>query len=175
MPWARLYKRLSTEADVLAYSLVRTQEREYKFIWIAPLYHVGLSVVSLAKRNLPARSIHDIRANVIGIKRNDVVSQYLLKNSFEFGKNLIEVKDTSDTLQLLLKGRVDCIPATPIVIEAACKALGCKPSEFKFNFEIPELPQNFYLAASLNSSPLLIERLKKAAELLQQQETSAEH
>lgn len=166
LPWARLYKRLETEPDVLVFSLVRTSEREQQFIWIAPLFYMELSVYSLAKRNLAAQSVDDLKTAVTGVKRDDVVARYLLQRDFEYGSNLLEVKDTSDTFKLLLKSRVDYIPATPLIIQAVCQSIGCKPEDFKLNLTIHELPQQFYLAASLGTSPELIERLQRAAKLL---------
>ncbi len=163
LPWARLYKWLETEPDVLAFSLVRTPEREAKFIWVAPLFHMELSVYSLAARNLTATSIEELKAGITGVKRDDVVAHYLLQRDFEFGDTLLEVKDTTDTFKLLLKQRVDYIPATPLVIQAVCKTIGCKAEDFKLNFTIHDLPQDFYLAASLGTSAELIARLQQAA------------
>jgi polar amino acid transport system substrate-binding protein len=112
---------------------------------------------------LAAQSVDDLKTAVTGVKRDDVVTNYLLQHDFDFGTNLLEVTDTADTVRLLLKGRVDYIPATPLIIQAVCQSIGCKPEDFKRNFTIHELPQLFYLAASLDTSPELIERLQRAA------------
>jgi polar amino acid transport system substrate-binding protein len=163
LPWARLYKRLKTEPNVLVFSLVRTAEREEQFIWLAPLFYMELSIYSLAERNLVAGSLKEMSTYITGVKRDDVVADYLLKQNFKFGSSLFEVKNTEDTVKLLLRKRVDFIPATPLIIQAVCQTLGCTEQDFKLNFTIEELPQKFYLAASLGTSPDLVARIQQAA------------
>ena len=166
LPWARLYKRLNTEPNVLVFSLVRTPEREAQFIWLAPLFYMELSIYSLAERKLTAHELNDMHAYITGVKRDDVVTDYLINQKFSFGSSLFEVKNTEDTIKLLLRQRVDFIPATPMIIQAVCQSLGCTEQDFKLNFTINELPQKFYLAASLGTSPELVARIQQAAATL---------
>ena len=162
LPWARAFKVATEQPNVLLFSLVRTPEREKHFIWLAQIVDMDLYLVSLKSADINITTLQQARQLLIGVKRHDVVYDYLTGQGFSDQKNLLIMRDTHDTYDGLLRGRVTLAPGNPEVLSAYCKNRTCKTDMFRYNLLIPELRQNFYLAASLGTDPRLLARLKIA-------------
>lgn len=170
LPWARIYRQVSSTPNVLVYSMVRTAQREPNFIWLAPLVTLDLYLVSLQQRDLPVNSIEQARQYRVGIKRHDVTHQYLTSLGFAEGENMVIGADTEDTFSMLLRGRVDLIPATDVMLESYCQTAGCQPQQFfRKSIAVSELEQRFYLVASQGSDPALLAPIQQAIAKLQRQ------
>ena len=50
MPWARAYKTAHSIPDTLIFSLLRTEERENEFAWVAPLCPMRISFYTSSHR-----------------------------------------------------------------------------------------------------------------------------
>lgn len=160
MPWARAYKTAVDEPGTLIFSMVRTPDREALFHWVGVLMSTKTYLIALQeRRDIKVEKLSDLLNYKVGVKRDDVVFQYLS------GKNMLDttvvLPETLVTLKMLLRGRADIIAASPIHLDYMCGKIGCKRSDFKFLFELDELSSDFYLAANRQTPPEVIALLKQ--------------
>lgn len=163
MPWARAHQIALRRPNTIIFSLVRTPEREDKFIWIGKVAQVRTELITLKSSKLqPVETLSDLKNVRIGVKRQDAVATFLNEQGFEYGKELVEIVYTMSTMRMLEKGRIETVPSNQQVIEFYCKSAGCANSDFKTLYVFKELSEEFYLAASIGSDAELIENLKVA-------------
>lgn len=161
LPWARAYQIALRRPNTVIFSLVRTPEREDKFIWIGKVAHVPMKLIALKASELqPVSKLSELNDIPIGVKRLDAVTIWLASQGLEFDKELIEVSNTTTTMQLLEKGRIEVIPSTNQVIDFYCQTAGCKRSDFKTIYTFQEFSEELYLAVSLGSDEKLVEELQ---------------
>lgn len=162
MPWARAYEIALHQPNTLIFSLVRTPEREDKFIWIGKVAHVTTRLISLRDTDIdPVDNLEDLSNIQIGVKRQDAVANFLNQNGFEFERELVEIVNTISTMKMLERHRIDAIPANRHIIQYYCKKTGCETSDFKTIYTFKGLSEEFYLAASLGTDPSIIKQLKE--------------
>ncbi|WDE07653.1 transporter substrate-binding domain-containing protein [Thalassomonas viridans] len=166
MPWARAYKIAQTQPNTLIYSIVRTPERESLFQWIGVLVSTKTFLVGLqARGDIEINNLRDLNNYRIGVKRDDVVYQYLNKHLLP-GK-MVFLPETETTLKMLIKQRVDIIAASPLHLDFMCKRLGCQPADFRYLYELTGLNSDFYLAASNNTPADIVQLLKQTLRQLE--------
>jgi len=167
MPWARAYRTAQETSNVLIYSIVRTPEREDHFQWVGVLVANKTYLVSLKKRtDIQIQSLADLQHYTIGVKRDDVNAEYLQEHGL--GAQLAPIKNTEDTLSMLLRGRVDVIPGSKVHMRYLCKKHGCELSDLNFAYDISAAGKDFYLAASLSTPKKVVNALRKALDKLNQ-------
>ena len=161
LPWARTYQIALNTPNTIIFSLVRTPERENKFIWIGKVAHVPMELISLKTSQLqPIENLSELNDIKIGVKRLDAVTIWLASQGLNFGEELVEVSNTITTLQLLEKGRIEVIPSTNQVIDFYCQTEGCQSSDFKTIYTFQDFSEELYLAVSLGSDEKLVEQLQ---------------
>lgn len=167
LPWARSYHQSLIKPNVLIYSLARTPIREHQFHWIEHLSTHQTQLMGLKNRAYSFASLESIKNFNVAVKRGDVAHQYLLSKGFTEESNLTALRDTEDTLRLLMNKRVDFVILDPTMVTNYCVNLGCNEEDFEFYFHIEDLNQELYLAASLKTDTNILQRLREAARLLQ--------
>lgn len=161
MPWARAYKVAQTQPNTLIYSIVRTAERESMFQWIGVLLSTKTFLVTLQERSdITINTLLDLKHYRVGVKRDDVVYQHL--SQYPLFRQMVFLPETETTLKMLLKQRIDIIAVSPVHLEFMCKKLGCRPGNFRYIFELKELNNDFYLAASKSTPPATVRLLRQA-------------
>lgn len=161
VPWARAYQVALVRPNTIIFSLVRTPEREDKFIWIGKVAQVRTELIALKDSELqPVETLSELKNTRIGVKRQDAVATFLNNNGFEYGKDLVEIVYTMSTMRMLEKGRIETIPSNKQIIDFYCQTAGCANSDFKTLYVFKQLSEEFYLAASLGTDVKLIEKLK---------------
>lgn len=161
LPWARAFQIASERPNTIIFSLVRTPDREDKFIWIGKVAHVPMELITLKSSKLqPISKLSELKDIQIGVKRLDAVTIWLANQGLQFDKELVEIVNTLTTMQMLEKGRIDVIPSTQQVIEFYCKKTGCKMSDFKTIYTLKALSEDFYLAVSLGTDENLVKQLR---------------
>lgn len=161
MPWARAYKIAREQPNVLLFSLVRTPHRENAFHWLTRIADMDMYLVSAKTAQVGLTTLEEARKVLIGVKRNDVVYEYLSANGFVDNQNLLIMRDTQDTYDALINHRVQLAPANPELINAYCKLSGCNLESFRFNVLMPDMHQDFYLAASMGTDPRILKRIRQ--------------
>lgn len=105
VPWARGYKRLQTEPNVILFTTARTEERRDKFHWVGPLYEFRLVFYARKGAGIRIDSPKDARkARAIATYRDDLREQILRSLGFD---NLDSATTPHSGLRKLISGRVD--------------------------------------------------------------------
>jgi polar amino acid transport system substrate-binding protein len=152
LPWARAYRRLLTEPDVVLFTTARTQEREDLFNWVGPLFTVKLGFY--ARKNDPRRitSLEEARqVSAIACYKDDFREQILKSLGF---KNLDRSKDPQSNIRKLVSGRVDLWFFDNIGAPQVARKAGIDPAEIKEVFTYKETKS--YIAISKPTSPALV-------------------
>ncbi|WDD96982.1 substrate-binding periplasmic protein [Thalassomonas actiniarum] len=166
MPWARAYKIAQTKPDTLIYSIVRTPERESLFQWIGVLLSTKTFLIALQERSdIVINSPADLNKYRIGVKRDDVVYQHL--SQYPLSRQMVFLPETETTLKMLIKQRIDIIAASPVHLDFMCKRLDCDSSDFRYLYELKDLNNDFYLAASNTTSKETVQLLRLALAALE--------
>lgn len=173
MPWARAYFMAQNQPNTLIYSIVRTPFREDHFQWIGVLLSTKTHFIALRQRqDIHLGKLEDLARYRIAVKRDDVITEWLEQRGIR--DNLQPVKSTQDTLAMLLLGRADLIPGSRIHIEYLCQLEGCSMDQLAFLYEIQEVNNDFYLAASLNTPAALVAALRQSLADLNADEARAD-
>ena len=161
VPWPRVIYFLQTEANVLGFNMTRTPEREGQFHWIGEIRPVRFTLWGLRERldELP-QSLNDAQSLSISAFRNDVVEQHLLGRGFD---NLVYLSENSDTLDMLIRGRIDLIPYSRFAMEEAMTRRADLRDLIVPIYDLEEVSTAHYLVMSKNSDPELVEELKGAS------------
>ncbi|WP_412972556.1 substrate-binding periplasmic protein [Glaciecola sp. MF2-115] len=161
MPWARTYQIALGRPNTVIFSLVRTPEREDKFIWIGKVADVTTELIVLKDSKIdPVKSLDELKNLTIGVKRQDAVATLLSEKGFEYDKNLVAIAYTMSTMRMLERGRIETVPSNQQVIDFYCQTAGCSRSDFKTIYTFKDLSEEFYLAVSLGTDEKLIEQLR---------------
>ena len=105
LPWARAYRLLMTEPNVMLYSIVRTEQRESLFHWVGPLNEFRLGFYARKGARIRIESIEDAKkVGAIATYKDDFREQMLKSMGFE---NLDSANTPESGLQKLMAGRVD--------------------------------------------------------------------
>lgn len=162
MPWTNAYQIALNRPNTVIFSLIRTPERESKFIWISKLINVKTILIALNSSTAEyTTQLSNLKNLKVGVKANDAVGQELIKNGFSFDKNLIEIIDTSSSIKMLQKKRFDLVPANRFMLDYYCSINDCHTTSFKEVYVFDELDQDFYLAVSLGTEPSVIKQLRE--------------
>ncbi|NDV23163.1 ABC transporter substrate-binding protein [Desulfovibrio sp. JC022] len=112
MPWARGYRYLLNQSDILLFSTARTKERESKFHWVGPIACYKWVFYGLKGMKDEVKTLEDAKkVSGIGVYRNDARAQFLKSKGF----TNLEVMDSQDTnFKKLLRGRVELVATSNI-------------------------------------------------------------
>jgi len=160
-PWARAYQMAQHQPDVLIFSIVRTPEREKLFQWVAPVAKRRVYIFKLAKRSdIQLHSPADLFKYMIASDRDDVSSAQLEGLGLKTGKNIELSNQDFTSLQKLLIGRVDLMVGTESFMRELCANHGIAYSVLTRTILVPG-GTDYYIAASLNTAPQTIDRLRE--------------
>jgi polar amino acid transport system substrate-binding protein len=161
LTWSRAYKIALVRPNTIIFSLVRTPEREEKFIWIGKVAQIVTELITLKDSELePIKALSELKNIYIGVKRDDAIASFLVEKGFEYDKNLVEIINTFSTMKMLEKGRIAVIPSNQQVIDFYCQTTGCSTADFKTIYTLKELSEDLYLAASLGTDENLVKQLR---------------
>jgi ABC-type amino acid transport substrate-binding protein len=108
MPWARAVKTASSTPDTLIFSLLRTEERESQFAWIAPLCPMRISFYASSHRpEVQAADLNSALKYVVGVENGQANYRFLREQGFRESRNLVVVGHNHQLLQMLDLGRID--------------------------------------------------------------------
>ncbi len=129
LPWARGYKRLSTEPHVVLFTTALTPEREALFHWVGPLYRTRVGFYGLKRRGIRIDSIEAAkRVGAIATYKDDYREQILESLGFT---NLDSSKNSQSNIRKLLSGRVDLWFYDNVGAPMAARQAGIDPDEIE--------------------------------------------
>ena len=147
-PWARGYKRLQSEPNIVLFTTARTAERESLFHWVGPLYTVRIGFYA---RKSDHRNIDGIDAakqvGAIATYKDDFREQILKSLGF---RNLDSSNSAQSNIRKLINGRVDLWFYDNIGAPKVAREVGFDPDAIK---EVYTYQQYFsYIALSKPTS-----------------------
>jgi polar amino acid transport system substrate-binding protein len=162
-PWARAYQTALTEPNVFIFSLLRTDEREQLFRWIAPLCMIKFSFYRLKNRpDIQVNSLAEAKNYLIAAQKGQASAEYLLRLGFEPEKHLSISYNNDNFIKMLAFGRVDLIVLSSTHFQSLINTKSPYAEIIEPIFPINYLTRNLYLASSINTSQALIKRLNNA-------------
>jgi len=162
-PWGRAYNLALTQPNTFIFSLLRTEERESSFHWVAPLCAIEFSFYRLKTRpDIKLQSLSDAKKYLIAAQKDQASSEYLLSLGFESGKNLSISYNNDNFIQMLIHGRVELIVLSLTYFKTLISKNSPYAKEIVAIFPIDYLRKDLYLASNLNTSPIIIKKLRKA-------------
>jgi polar amino acid transport system substrate-binding protein len=161
-PWARALASVKETKNTMIYSISRTKQRELKFHWIARLGIVKTKLLIASKRkDIIINKLTDIKKYRIIIKRHDASSEYFYKLGFHPKKDIIYVNNSEQALELLQIGRADIYPIVESGLSPSVNKTDYNAKQFTFVYDLIDLNFELYLAANINSDPLMVEKLQQ--------------
>lgn len=164
--WARAYKMVSEQKNVLIYTILRNEKREKLFKWIGPI--VPLSNICLFKvegrNDIIINSLEDAKQYRIGVAKNSSTHQLLLDKGFVKGKNLFPVTKQKQNIAKLFKGRIDLITDREMALADQMKKLKISFASVKRVFILSTWDDGFYMAFSPETANEIVEKMNKAFE-----------
>lgn len=164
-PWARAFEMAREQPNVLIYSLARLPPREAHFIWLAPLmradyrfYSADRAVIQQLASGKPAQ---DFIAVAVAGSMMDATLQQL---GFVPEQNLILVKDINAQWKMLQLQRAQLTLAFEPDFTALAD-LQVRQTRFYPGAQVVRHIE-LYLAASLQTDPLLLQQLQSAINAL---------
>lgn len=158
-PWARVYKNGLTKKNYFILGLGRTVEREALFKWIAPITkEVNIHLYKLKKSTIQINNIEEVKKYPIGVERGTYHQTFIDAKFPQIKQSLLVTSE--QLLKMLIAKRVDFILLEETRLLSISEDLGVNPNLFEKSllaFRVQE-----YLAASLNTDDVLVNKLKKS-------------
>ncbi|MCF6437729.1 transporter substrate-binding domain-containing protein [Pseudoalteromonas sp. MMG022] len=160
-PWARAFKVASERKNTLIYSMAKTPLREQNFHWIGPVARFELGFVTNSYRqDVKIEALEDAKKYRLAVQRGDIAAEKLE----QFGFDYVLTADIERSYQLLVTNKVDLVLDDPRYIQPMTDALNLPKDHFRFVFSVPNLSVSGYLAANIDTSDEVINKLRLAFE-----------
>ena len=158
MPWKRAMLTAKTVPDVMMFSLSRTPERENKFLWLGEVSPYGQYLFQLNTRpEIPAETIEDLLTlDVrIGVQDGGNTHHYFKEMGLEDSGNLVPIPDYRQGIEMLYLGRIDLLPLTGSLAQAAACKQGYDGSLLRPVMFIEDLAKPLWAVFSKGTDPEL--------------------
>lgn len=161
LPWARAMALTRLKPNALLFSLVRTQEREDKFIWLSPI--VTEPVWLFGRPDSPAiQSLADLSHVRVGVVNGSSGADFL--RAAGVPPQAIDAANGSEAnLRKFALRRVDFILSTENRLQ---RQLGRQPLPFKVSKVLPIADATSYYAMHPQSKPEIVLALRTALDEL---------
>ncbi|ALS99475.1 substrate-binding periplasmic protein [Lacimicrobium alkaliphilum] len=160
-PWLRAFDNALKDPRGGLVSTSRTQKRENQFKWVGPLFFADSYLYRLGSRpEVKVADLNGVKQYVVGIPRGDVYEEYFLERGFSYDKNLIAFSNKPDGFDMLLKGKIDLIMGSEVVIPYWLSRLGKDRLAVEAVLPLPGVGGN-HLALNPEVPQQLVTRLQK--------------
>lgn len=165
-PWLRAVEYAQKDPHGGLFSIVKTQKRQPLFQWVGPLASSHSFFYKLKKRpDIQIHTLADAKQFGVAVANGDIYQELLLEQGFERGKNLLDFPTKSAPMEMFLKGKVDLVIGSEIVMPAWLAPHKATMADVEQVLELNDLGNN-YLALNLQVSPQVQQRLQQALEQL---------
>lgn len=159
LPWARAYNVAIKEDNVLIYSMLRSEEREDQFKWVAKVAELKVGLLRLKSRSdLNIVDLTDLKNHAMAVYVDSAAQHYLEANEISFSN---VVANYESTIHLLLSGRVNFVPGGVVPLFAKAKELGVA-DKFEVVYYFDNLSRGLYAAFSKGTSDEIVRDFKDA-------------
>lgn len=166
-PWVRAYNMALEDKNVLIYSIARSQKREALFHWIGAIIPFSVYLYKLKEPGPQIDSLEEAKKYRVGVIREGFRHHFFLKKGFIEGQNLHPVNDFIQNIWKIQAGRIDLLPFDELGFQAKAEFNNVDINNFEKIYKIEEMSTHLYLAFSKQTSPKLVEKLRKALENVQ--------
>ncbi len=159
-PWARAYKKASSQANTLIYLIERLPDREKLFKWVGAITPIKTHVYKLKSRtDIQIKQIHDMKPYRIGVRQDGGGQQYL---EFRGIQQLSPVTSLEQSIRMLQKDRIDLMVTSELSFIDLVGSLGLKSEDFDKAYNVDELSIDGYLAFSPNTADEIVIQFREA-------------
>jgi polar amino acid transport system substrate-binding protein len=163
-PWARAYDMALREPNTLIYLIARTPAREAQFKWAGEFLRIEYHLYKLrSRKDVNVRNLADAKAYSVGVMRDDVRQQYLQSRGFD---KLVVSARNSDSVRMLLDGRVQLLPLPDIDMQRFCREANIDPSALEKVLTLNEMTTGIYMAYSRGTPDDTVTRTRAAFDQL---------
>lgn len=161
-PWARAYRMVQNEKNVLAFTMARTKAREDLFKWIGPIANREVYLWKLKERSdIKVANWEDAKNYLIGTVRGEAHENELIEKGFEFNKNLKDVTIQLQNYKKLYVNRIDFICGIESATVCGLKKAGFDPSKIEQSFLLSG-GLKYYYGFNKNTPDEIVEQFRKA-------------
>jgi len=168
-PWARAYKMALKQKNILIYSINRIEERENLFKWIGIVAPFKVYLYKLKEREgIHISSMNDLKKYRIGGLRQDARTQFLMQHGIqvkEFNTNEQVIK------HLCCRKTIDIIAHDEAAFIYKIKEMNIDPAIFKQAYYLQEFSSELYMAFSLRTDDVLVDKFRQALEIIKKDGT----
>ncbi|WP_422382596.1 substrate-binding periplasmic protein [Marinicellulosiphila megalodicopiae] len=159
-PWARAYQIGELEPNTLLFSVVRFPAREDLFKWVAPVGYIQVGIFKLKNRtDIHITKTSDIEKYTSAVFIDSAIHHFFKQESF----NNFELVGESDSLtHMLMRGRVDIIPASSHGFLSRAAAMGYDINEIELVYYIKELEKGLWTVFNNQTDDDLVLKMKLA-------------
>lgn len=160
LPWKRAYYSALNNKNTLIYSIAKTPERDNKFIWIGTIFDTSIILFKLKSRtDIVINNFKDIKKYRLGLLRSGFITDYFIQHGFIPGKDFTFYEEESSKIPMLKQGRFDLIDGSPLIIHSSLPSNKMQRYKLQPVYTLKQA-QQLYLAANINSDPLLMNKIK---------------
>ena len=141
-PWARAYQTLLTDPSAAVFTMASTPEREMLFYLVGPVGTTKVSLLAKPQRQINLLHIAELSKFNVGVVRKDV-GETLLNRYGLPSMRLVQVKESTDVIKMLLKDRVDLISYSEDTAQFYLNKFDSDFSQFDVVRNLQEMHQYF--------------------------------
>lgn len=162
-PFKRALMTVQNSANSALFIVARRPEREDTVKWVGPLVTSGVFFYKRRGSALAIQSLEDAKqVTLIGVGDGNADHSYLKSLGFT---NLAPTNNQKQSLQMLIKRRIDLTPISQIVMPEMAKDAAIDPSNFQVT-QTKLYDSTLYIAFSNDTSDSEIHRWQQALDLL---------
>ncbi|MGI0117563.1 substrate-binding periplasmic protein [Zooshikella sp. RANM57] len=152
VPWARGWKMITTEPNVVLFTMTLTPQRQQQFTLIGPVAIGQTNFYATWNSKIEINTLEDARRiATVGVYRDAVEQQLLEAQNFN---NLVIVSKPIYSAQQLVQGRIDLWCTADLTIDSILKQANIPANMVKRVFTLKE--NLLYIAFSKGSDPAII-------------------
>jgi polar amino acid transport system substrate-binding protein len=163
LPFARGLKDVQTQPNRAFFIVPRRPEREDTVKWVGPLVTNGVYFYKKKGSSVHIESLEDLRSlKRIGVGRGNADETFLQSKGFT---NLYSTTNQKQSLQMLVRGRIDVTPMGELVMPEMAKDAGIDMNEIE-RTDLKLYDSVVYLVFSKNVSDDIVSQWQQALDTL---------
>ena len=158
LPWARAYKMLQQEPNILLFSMTRSEERENLFKWVGPIASRTIWFWKLkSRKDISVKTLDDIKLYRTGAVREFSSTRYMQELNFT-----LDLTNSEElNFKKLIAGRFDLLTALELAAAYHMKKQGKNFDQLERVIKLDDR-YNYYLALNINTSDEIVQKLQSA-------------
>jgi polar amino acid transport system substrate-binding protein len=166
-PWARSYELAIKKPNTFIFSMLRSDDREEKFIWLGKLFTIQSYFAALKSNSaIHVENIEQAKQYAVGAIRHDLAENYLLNKGFTHKKNIYVSNKYPALWNQLFTGKTDLVFTNSIIWRHEIMEASFDPAEVELVYEINDFASDLYLAAHLATDKTVIDKVKASFEAI---------